>query len=243
MTLVIAEINKFGVVMAADTAETTTVVAASGRPYTRVKYGTRKLFPIKYLNGGVSYWGAGEIHAEGALGRIPTDVWLEDFIEREKVSKLEEFAYGLRRVLNREYGAEGPLLGFQVGGIGISHPGDNQPVFYRICNHDKKGGKRPEFDVEATGRFPRIADQPTIFADADDNLYFEILKRIEEAPLQSRRGDPIPLPTLGGRAAYQAAIVRFVSDLYDSAGLERTIGGKVTTLSVPFGGDLKFEES
>lgn len=158
MTLLIADISEFGIVMAADTAETNTVRATSGKEYTRIRYGAQKLFPMKHLNGGVSYWGAGEIYADGASGRIPTDVWLEDFIEKEKLKNLEEFAYTLRKWINVLHGSERPLLGFQICGIGRANPKDNQPVFYRICNHDKKGGRKPEFDVEPEVTFPHIGE-------------------------------------------------------------------------------------
>ncbi|MGD0770010.1 MAG: hypothetical protein ABSB42_17635 [Tepidisphaeraceae bacterium] len=148
MTVVIAEISKSGIVMAADTAETSTVKAKSGKEYTRIRHGAQKLFPVPDLKGGVSYWGAGEIFEDGASGRIPTDVWLEDFIAREKLNSLEEFAHTLRRWINVLHGLEGPLLGFQIAGIGRTNSGDNQPVFHRICNHDKKGGRKPEFEIE-----------------------------------------------------------------------------------------------
>lgn len=217
-------------------------MAASGREYTRIKYGARKLLPVPDLKGGASYWGAGQIYSDGSGGRIPTDIWLEDFMATENPKSLEQLAYGLRRALNGIYGSKSPFLGFQVAGIGNENPQDNQPVFFRICNHDRNGGRRPEFEVERTSKFPHIDQRPIAFADGDEALYAEIQRRIEHGSLKSKLG-PIPLPSLGGHADYQAAMVRFVSDLYDSAGLIRTIGGKVTTLSVPYGGEARIEES
>ena len=178
MTLVISEVSKFGIVMAADTAESTTVTAASGRQYTRTRFG-RKLFPIQYLNGGASHWGAGEIHTGGGLGRIPSDVWLEDFIEREGVEKPEEFAYTLRHAVRVLHGSEGPLLGFQVSGIDSANTAQLGQS-YRISNHDKIGGK-PEFDVETVANFPRLNEEPTVFADGDEALYLGIGSELRKA--------------------------------------------------------------
>jgi hypothetical protein len=245
MTLVIAEISKFGVVMAADTAETRTVIAQSGATYTRVKFGTPKLFPIKPLNGGVAFWGAGEIYdATQPSSRIPTDVWLEDLVAKEKFAKLEEFAFTLRKNLNVLLGHEAAALGFFVAGVGKTAPADGQPVFYRISNRDTHGGVRPEFEVDREDLFPNLQDRPEVRADGDARLYFDLLDRVNAGePLKTTLG-PIPFPSLPGRAEYQASWVRFVSDLYQSAGLSRTIGGKITVLRVGLGVDqFDYEES
>lgn len=233
MTLVITEISRFGVVMTADTAETISVQGMSGAWYTRIKYGTPKLFPIVPLNGGVSFWGAGEIYvAASKSSRMPTDVWLEDFVAKEKFRNLEEFGYTLCRNMNALHGPEAPALGFQVAGIGRGTPRDGMPVFYRVCNRDKKGGRRPEFEVDRTIDFPHLNDGPILFPDADVALYEELQRRLGVGEPLARNGQPIPHPSLDGRAEYVAAWVRLISDLYQSAGLSRTIGGKVTTLKI-----------
>jgi hypothetical protein len=74
-------------------------------------------------------------------------------------------------------------------------------------------------------------------------VYLELLNRVHSGrQLESKRGHPIPHPSLRGRAEYQAAWVRFISDLYQSAGLSRTIGGKVTILTAGYTDDtFRFE--
>jgi hypothetical protein len=245
MTLVITEISKFGVVMAADTAETRVVKARSGAHYTRIKFGSPKLFPIPAINGGVLFWGAGEILLGGSgVSRIPTDVWLEDFIVSERCQNLEQFSYTLKRTINVLHGPEAPALGFHVAGVDRTVSGTAAPIFYRIVNRDRHGGHTPEFEIERRDTFPHLEQQPTVLPDGDDGVYVDLQERIAAgSPLLSKRGDPIPRASLRGRAEYQAAWVRLVSDLYQSAGLSRTIGGKVTTLAVGYRDELYFQTS
>ena len=56
MTLIITELSKFGITMAADTAVTMQISGV-----TRVLVGVRKLQPIEKLNAGISIWGHGMI--------------------------------------------------------------------------------------------------------------------------------------------------------------------------------------
>jgi hypothetical protein len=83
MTLVLTEISKFGIAMAADSAVTCDDPLPNGRVVNRVLTGVKKLQVIPKIHAGISVWGEGDIEFEDKS--YPTDIWLEYFIENKKM--------------------------------------------------------------------------------------------------------------------------------------------------------------
>lgn len=230
MTLIITDISKHGIVMAADSAETREFVGMSGRKYSRVLVGLRKLQPIPKLKGAVAFWGLGEIQALSGPVRTPTDIWLADFIARnEDLARLDQFAYTLRSELQKLLGSEVLELGFHVAGMGAN----GEPRFYRICNHTKEHERKPEFEVDKES-LAKAAVEPITISDGDTDIYRQVISRFDRTkPIAvTPQMQPVPFETLGGRMEYHAAWVRFVSDLYQSGNLLRSIGGNVHTVAI-----------
>ena len=85
MTLIITEISRHGIAMAADSTLT------FGGQSTQ-QNAARKLQAIRHLNAGVSYWGLGALN-DLASGEVrATDKWLEEFISADKSTTVGAFA-------------------------------------------------------------------------------------------------------------------------------------------------------
>jgi hypothetical protein len=61
--------------------------------------------------------------------------------------------------------------------------------------------------------------------------------------IESAVGLTIPYPSLEGRTAYHSSWVKFVSDLYASSRLLRTIGDSVSALRIHPDGRIVFYDS
>jgi len=237
VTLIITDISRHGVVMAADSAETQEFVGMSGRKYSRVLVGLRKLHSIQNLKGAVAFWGLGEIQTLSGPARTPTDIWLADFIARnDHLVSLEQVAYTLRSELQKLLGSEAPELGFHVAGMGAN----GEPLFFRICNHTKARERRPEFEVDKE-TLAKFKEEPITLSDGDTNVYRQVISPFDQTkPVAvTSQKQPIPHDTLAGRMDYHAAWVRFVSDLYQSGNLLRSIGGNVHTVAIDPNGFIK----
>ena len=84
MTLVISEVSKFGIVMAADSAITQTFcqswTLSSGKqvPPT-VRTGAQKIVPIRAIDATIAVWGFGTVGTPNHLdARIPVDQFLQE---------------------------------------------------------------------------------------------------------------------------------------------------------------------
>ena len=120
LTLVLSEISPLGIVMAADSAFTTSDGC--------VRLGD-KIFAIPELGAGLSYWGKG-------LPGHP-DEWIRRFIsDHSACNSLDEFAGTLRDTLRgvepplRPDGQKNGTIGFHLAGF-VSH---NEPTLYHIHN-------------------------------------------------------------------------------------------------------------
>ena len=85
MTLIVSEISKFGIAMAADSAVTEQypvdweLSSGISTPPT-VRTGAQKIIPIKSINAAISVWGFGTVGIPSNLdAQIPIDRFLEDF--------------------------------------------------------------------------------------------------------------------------------------------------------------------
>ncbi len=227
MTLILTDISKHGVAMAADTAESIEAATESGRKL-RVSFGMRKLQRLPKLRGMVGTWGFGKI------GLTPTDLWLDDFVTRNgHVPSLDKLAHTLCRTVQKNHGAAGaPELGFRLSGYNVGKSGP-VPASYQICNYDPRGGVLSEFEVFSQKHFSDLEHAPWSTADGDTTFY----RRVATDDFRQRMRAtpdtfPVPADSLFSRADFLVACIKFVSDLHHCAGLARTIGGGPVVITV-----------
>ena len=238
MTLIITELSEFGIAMIADSAVTCAERLPSGQSVRRVLNGALKLQMIPYFSAGVSVWGLGTLPTNS--GQVATDIWLHDFIQQHsRVASLHEFAQTLTTELQEIAGNIQEPLGLHLAGY-VDVKGCKLPTFYHIRNNDGTFQGYKIHDFILGHEFP-----PQKIAEGDNGLRvrngdygtYAILSTGVESVLPQIRFDPalniaIPFPSLQGRIAYLTAWVRFVSDLYASSGLLRTIGGGINSLGI-----------
>ena len=128
MTLVLTQLNRHGIAMAADSAVTSTVPVPGGGTTHRVLHGVRKLQMITHLQAGISCWGMGTING------TPTDIWIQDFVARYRAATpdLHTFANLLAQELNNIFPPRSPNSGFHVAGY-VTTPAGNQPGRHSIA--------------------------------------------------------------------------------------------------------------
>lgn len=249
MTLVLTEISQYGIVMGADSAVTCETPLPSGGTGRRVLTGVQKLFPIPYLQAGVSCWGYGQI------GNFETDVWLSDFIRRHQGQSqtLQDFAMQLQDELNRiippTQSGQGEA-GFHLAGF-VSRNGRLTPDFWHIhngpsqffnnidphvfnANHDLAGAM-------AQGSYNHST--PNLIARNGDYLFYAAWWKDFEDLLKAtlrQRGINIPLPSLEGRAEYIRFQIRTISEIYSMSTLLASIGGEISILAIDTSGTCSF---
>jgi hypothetical protein len=141
MTLVLSEVSKFGVVMVADSAITTThpeeQKLPSGEPIPKyVRLGSAKIKQVQGLPIGISFYGMGRI------GGIPTDVWMDDFLSHNiKVEHtLDDICNILAKDINEAFfrNKQNDLGGFHVGAVLEPGTENAYPILYHIFRGDQK---------------------------------------------------------------------------------------------------------
>jgi len=248
MTLVLTELSKNGIAMAADTAllqKTPTYDAAQLEP--RVYHGVMKLRPIPKITAGVSVWGGGKV------GTVDTDIWLRDFIRREETHyhDLPSFATLLRDKLNNiveplDKDTASARMGFHLAGFQDTKEG-RFPCFYHIHNGTSQYFK----DIDPTV-FNVNFDRPPqpypewyyyMTKNGDYVLYAELFAMLEQYFNQHRaRGLRLPDPeSLPMRAEYLRFQIRTVSQIYQLSNTIPWIGGRVTTLTISSEGFGSYE--
>jgi len=261
MTLVLTELSKFGVAMAADSAVTF--------PGGRVYIGAQKLLPVYKLNAGIAVWGQGEIGNEDA------DIWLQKFIDNktENNMSLWNFAELLADGLNKAFsGVIKERMGVHVAGFDKKQ-GIFGPVFYHIHNGhyhlEYSNGSIKQISDEPHGNPPirefRAHEDcaPKLYSDNDSHLtrngdfsVFAILKDkiepiIKEVSLLTGLKFPYPLD-LARRGEYLRFWVDTIVSVYRlsnkririlpqpaTAG-DASIGGPVTVLTISESGIESF---
>jgi hypothetical protein len=227
--------------MVADSAITFTEVLPSGEEVPRVLNGVCKLQRIPYLGAGISMWGLGSIPVGNSL--VSTDIWLADFIQQNShISSLAEFAVLLGIALQKIVGGRPEPLGFHLAGY-VEMEGRRLPTFYHVRNVDgnyRDGYKHHEF-VPGQDFPPReISDDIYTTRNGDYGPY-AILSGLTRHALKAIKNEidlTIPYPSLEKRIAYHVTWVKFVSELYASAGRLRTIGGTVAALGISPDGQI-----
>ena len=221
MTLIITELKNDGIVMVADSAITSKITTPRNQEYTRIRTGAKKLQKIEYLQAGISMWGLGCI--EG----IPTDVWVEEFIEMNlRIKTIDTFVKTLTRRLNEVLGKIDEPLGFHIAGF-VEHDGIKKPTFYHTRNSDGPYQNYHYHEFVSGNDIP-----PTLFPkgrghttrNGDFGPYAGLVDKVNEVlpAISSIFGSPVPHPSIESRIDYHTAWVKFVSDLYACSKKERT---------------------
>jgi len=241
MTLIITELSKFGIVMVADSAVTFTETLPDGSQFPHVLNGAQKLQAIPYLGAGISVWGLGNMPTQN--GNLSTDVWINDFIARHsQVATLSEFADCLTQELQESLGENEISVGFHLAGF-VEMENQKLPTFYHVRNVDGTFAHY-EFHEFIVGQdFPprELAENELyITRNGDYGAYAVLANAIHNALpiIQNGIGINIPYPSLQGRIAYHSAWIKFVSELYASSGLLRTIGGSISALGIYSDGQI-----
>ncbi len=235
MTLIITELSKLGIAMVADSAVTISETLPSGDVASHVLNGAQKLQVIPYLNAGISVWGRGTIPTSN--GELSTDTWLAYFIERHSaITSLDQFASSLTQRLQDNLRDDAMPLGFHLAGY-VEVEDEKLPTFYHVRNVDGTYLHHEHHEFIVGHDVP-----PRVFADneayitrnGDYGPYAVLAEAVQRSlpMIHNNIGLAIPHPSLQGRIAYHAAWVRFVSDLYASSRLLRTIGGSIAALGI-----------
>ena len=235
MTLIITEVSEFGIAMVSDRAVTQRVAFNSGNEFTRILEGIQKLQRIPYLNAGISMWGLGGI----PQGGTSTDLWIMDFIESNRnVASLDEFAENLTNELTLSIGGTKECVGFHIAGYAKVN-GRMLPTVYHIRNND---GTHKDYtvynDFKKGHDYPpkekRPGDPPFELRNGDYGPYafFSETMKVLKPKLESITGMDVPHKSLEGRLKYLAAWVKFISDMYESSQIPRSIGTSVISLGI-----------
>lgn len=241
MTLIITEISEFGIAMVADSAVTQTIQFPYGITRQRTLNGARKLQIIPQLRAGISMWGLGTLE-----GNIPIDVWVREFIARRiYVTSLDDFADELAHELRQIAGDAKDPIGFHLAGY-VERDSKKLAVAYhtRNCDGDYHHYDLHEF-IAGLQFSPAILNPGELYTIRNgDYGPFAILSALSPFFLDEIKRMTkleIPSPTLWGRTNYLVSWVKFVSDLYASAGRDRIIGGSVASLMIPPEGELVYQ--
>jgi hypothetical protein len=258
MTLVLTEISRFGIAMAADSAVTITRPTEQGS-VTRVLVGVRKLQAIEKLDAGISVWGGGNIDGGDS------DIWLDQFIRgrQNEYHSLKDFAILLQNELRNHLppiDAEknpGGTIGFHLAGF-VESNGRKAPTFYHIHNgRSKKLEMRGEVvdgrmvnanhDIPPEeGRMILDSGMVCVIHNGDYQIYKEVFDYLHNffSELEEKTKGQLLLPysaSLADRVEWLRFQIATISALYNFAGLRNaareivklpTIGGPITTLAI-----------
>lgn len=148
--------------------KTMLVFAADGRisdPITGKPLGTRpKLFEIKYLEAGISYYGLADVFPSGKSRKLSD--WLSGFIRKQTdVSDLGTFAHRLREALHAIIPP--PMLQKYPSGFHIlGYNADNLPEFWHLTNV----GNSEDFIYKNLQ--PRYFEPSSDFLERDARIHF-----------------------------------------------------------------------
>lgn len=254
MTLVLTDVSRFGVAMAADSAVTF--------DNDRVFVGFQKLLPVPCVNAGLSLWGKGSVNGMDA------DIWLQRFIESEVSSRMHlwDVACKLAEKLNGAFGRViSERMGIHVGGFDERN-GIRGPAFYHVHNGHYEVGFRNGEIVTMPREDPPIRefeahpDCPpgkkygmtrngdfAIFAFLFDTIS-PLLDNLQQMTVLTF---PYP-PSLAARGEYLRFWINIVIEIYRLSNARRrilpqpatagdaSIGGPVTVLTISESGIESF---
>ena len=145
MTLVVSEVSKFGIAMAADSAITeqfppSWVLSSGNSVPPTVRTGSQKIIPIKSINAAISVWGFGRVGTPNDKdAQVPIDRFLLDFAAPVgNGESLEEIGNRLANTVNDRIRIGEVRGGFHLAGY--TWEGEKRfPALYHIHT-----GHRPE---------------------------------------------------------------------------------------------------
>lgn len=261
LTLIITELSPFGIAMAADTAETVTGVNIRGSIEDRAFFGLTKLLPIQKLQAGISYWGWATMPPDKGIWM---DWWLRVFLTKKtnNYNTIEELAKllekELRKIVPPLNKNEMQLMPQGSGGVHLAgfvdEKGKKTPCFWHIHNGMSQALPEKRLDPSIVNanydcppqKFLQVAKMGAIYSttNGDIEVYARFFRKYLTNYLRELRKEMeivVPLPTLGFRAEFLRAQIRFISELYAVGGIReegtlrqmvRGIGGEVTTLTI-----------
>ena len=264
MTLVLSEISKFGIAMAADSAITFRELLPSGNSRLRVVMGAKKLQVIPKINAGISTWGQGSVRVGDDV--IQMDTWIENFIaeKEDDYDSLESFANLLeseaRNYIQPIDVSQYPwgTVGFHLAGF-VDYEGDSTPTFYHIHNGRSQALEMRGEIVDDPSVVNANHDFPPSFARAfserllwyrtrnGDLRIYNRLFGILEAFLRKLERESqivIPYPTsITDRARWLKFQIKTMAELYEFSNLRtKVIGGDIATLMISAEGTIDFYE-
>ncbi len=240
MTLILTELTRHGIAMAADS--TLTEVDDVTGVSQAIANATQKLHQVPHLSAGVSLWGSGEV------GGQFTDQWVADFIQSSSsFSSIGEFASELADRLNAVVGpnVDGDAhLGFHVAGF-VEHDGVPTPTFYHVHDGPSTSLERRGIKIDPN-RFNANHDVPPNLAqraidagsymtrNGDFRLYVLMFNELGRFFNKLRhRGIVIPNSNnLIDRAEYLVFQIRTVAEVYRLSNLAPGIGGAIQYLTI-----------
>lgn len=264
MTLVLTELTRFGIAMAADSAITFHEPLLSGSSRSRVVMGAKKLQLIPKINAGISVWGQGSIDVDDQ--EIYMDTWIEHFIaEREDdYDSLGHFATLLASEINNNIQpinvTQNPFgtVGFHLAGF-VDFKGEPMQTFYHVHNARSQAleirGEKvadpsiinanhdfpPQMAREFSGRLVWYRTR-----NGDLRIYNNLFGLLEGflRRIGSETNIVIPHTTsIEDRAEWLKFQIKTMAELYEFSNLEaRTIGGDVATLTITADGTVDFHE-
>ena len=268
MTLIITELSRLGIIMVGETAQTVTSIAPNHTVQDRSFFGLVKVIPVPKLQAGLSYWGWAKIPPDDEEHGIWLDWWLQDLIQRQatEYETLEDLANlletDMRLVVPRMTETElrecpGGNIGVHLAGF-IETDGNKLPCLWHI--HNGRSERLPDkqldpYVINANYDLPphRFDNgRAEITRNGDIEAYIRFFDRhlrgyIEE--LQHELGIIVPYPTLGSRAEFWSAQIKFISALYEVSGyvgregllrMIKGIGDQVTTLTITESGIVSY---
>ena len=264
MTLVLSELTRFGIAMAADSAITFSEPLPTGDSRLRVVIGANKLQVIPKLNAGISIWGKGSIIVGDDV--IQMDTWIENLIaEREDdYDSLGSLATLLASEANNHIRPidvsqePGGTVGFHLAGF-VDYEGEPRQTFYHVHN-----GRSQALEIRGeTVADPSIInanhDFPPYMArelsgrlvwyrtgNGDLRIYNPVIRLLERFLRRIGQETHIVIPnstSITDRAEWLKFQIKTMAELYEFSNLEaRTIGGDIATLTISADGTMDFRE-
>lgn len=258
MTLVLTDVSRFGVAMAADSA----ITLRTGRVY----LGAQKLLPVYQIDAGLAVWGRGTVNGGAA------DEWLQLFIENEVTDgmRLWEVATTLAESLNRAFGGViSERMGVHLGGFD-EQSGTRGAAFYHVHNGhyhvEVQGGQiievpdeqPPLREFRAHEDVSPVASsqgQYRLTGNGDFAIFMHLFQSL--GPIFKGIRDVVGLqfpfpPTLASRGEYLRFWISTIKEIYRQSNFRRrilpepatagdaSIGGPVTVLTISDAGIQSF---
>lgn len=177
MTLILTELSRMGIAMAADSALTVPLRQPDGTIGDKVYYGARKLFPVPNLTAGISYWGWGDVPQPGAKWEDKeklerTELWLPKFLEynKDRYQTVSDLAILLEKELRLRIPPIN-IAHYPFGDGGVHLAGYESiedkiiPVFWHIHNGFSQQFKTQKLDLHVVN-----ANNDVPLVPSDDNV-------------------------------------------------------------------------